>query len=259
MGSLRTPLLGTLRGGMELRLRALQTPLIGKPGQEPAREAKQHEGDPYGWISAWAVVSAASLAALNAAAAVGPAEYSVGAQTRLVVATQVFFYLYGYLDTFLSGDLRWTSAHISAILDHDRRALFGALVALFAGPAVVSLEASRPTPYWSCRVLLAGCVGFGILLTCLIRESGWFAGHAFAGCLGFGSSFALIVICALNHADSGCTVLVTGLLFLVTVATGLLQGGKLAGLCHFPSWGLGLGEGLIVLCWGAAISQLADA
>jgi len=252
-------LIGSLRDGMGPRLRALQKPLVGKPGQEPARGARQHEGDPYGWISPLALVSGASLAALSAAAALGPAEYSVGDQTRLVLMTQAFFYVYGYLDTFLSGDLRWTSAHLSAILDHDRRALLGTLLALFAGPAVVSLEASRPAPYWSCRVLLAGCVGFGILLTCLIRESGWFAGHAFAGCLGFGSSFALIVICALNHADSGCAVLVTGLLSLVTVATGLLQGGKLAGLCHFPSWGLGLGEGLIVLCWGAAISQLAHA
>jgi len=244
---------------MELRLRALQAPLLRKLGEEPARAAKQLEGDPFGWVSAWALVSAASLVAFSAAAAMGPAEYSVGAQTTLVVVTQAFFYLYGYLDTFLSGDLRWTNAHISAILDHDRRAVFGALVALFVGPAVVSLEASRPTPYWSCRVLLAGCVGFGILLTCLIRESGWFAGHAFAGCLGFGSSFALIIICALNHVDSGWTVVVTGLLSLVTVATGLLQGGKLIGLLHFPSWGLGLGEGLIVLCWGAAISHLAYA
>ncbi|CAK0886173.1 unnamed protein product, partial [Prorocentrum cordatum] len=198
----------------------------------------------------------------------GPAERgtagSVGDQTRLVLMTQAFFYVYGGLPRHLpqrrpAVDERAPLGTHFSILDHDRRALLGTLLALFAGPAVVSLEASRPAPYWSCRVLLAGCVGFGILLTCLIRESGWFAGHAFAGCLGFGSSFALIVICALNHADSGCAVLVTGLLSLVTVATGLLQGGKLAGLCHFPSWGLGLGEGLIVLCWGAAISQLAHA
>eukprot|EP00928_Gymnodinium_smaydae_P073573 TRINITY_DN56764_c0_g1_i1.p1 TRINITY_DN56764_c0_g1~~TRINITY_DN56764_c0_g1_i1.p1 ORF type:complete len:256 (+),score=34.09 TRINITY_DN56764_c0_g1_i1:87-854(+) len=205
----------------------------------------------------WPWFAGTLLVILQLAAAAGCFECAVTTQTCVVVFLQVLFMGYGYLDAFFSGELNWSRLHISAILDHDRRALLGGMLSIVVGPAVVSLEAARDMPHEHPRLALAFVVGYGILMTCVVRESACFVLHAGGACVGFGASVLLVWLCAINQPEHNLRVgiLMTGLLSLVCVLTGILQFLKIAGMLKFPSGALALGECAIVACWGAAIAQ----
>lgn len=179
--------------------------------------------------------------------------------TQCVITGQILFMGYGYLDALLCGELTWEKAHISAVLDHDRRALLCTIMAMFCLYFMYDLEEKRvAVPFSAYRKSLATCCGLGIVLTCIVRESACFALHAGGACLAFGAAVVLVMLIATNQPEENRTksIRTASLLMVVCGITGSLQFAKIGGLFHFPSWALATGECIIVVGYGIAISIL---
>lgn len=185
--------------------------------------------------------------------------FSADSQAVPVVMGQIMFMGYGYLDALICGELSWEKLHISAVLDHNRRALFCAIMAVLMVPFMCWAEDKRSTiPFRTLRITLAACCGLGIVLTCLVRESACFVLHAGGACMAFGAAVVLILVVASHQPEAkrASSIRHAVTLMVVCGVTGTAQFLKIAGLTPFPSWALAAGECIMVILFGCAISLL---
>lgn len=177
-----------------------------------------------------------------------------------VLALQVTFLALGYLDAAYFGELRESNCHISGVLDHERRAVRCAVVALLSMAALVALELSRPVALRKTRVALAATTGTGIFFVCAVRESTDYLVHSVAACVAFGTALALVwvvVLCLPDRAARRACARRACALSATCGATGTAQAMYLLRVWTFPSPSLAFGEWAVVVGFGFVISQMS--
>ena len=116
--------------------------------------------------------------------------------TIAVCVGQAAFLFVAYAHAAWSGDIRPQKAHISAVLDDDRRSVICSLVSMISLVALITLERRRALPQRVARLCLAAVIGLGIILTCAVRETYYVNLHRLIAAVTFSSAVALVVLIA---------------------------------------------------------------
>ena len=122
-----------------------------------------------------------------------PASKWHNASMFAVMACQILYLAGVYLDAWFEGSLPWDKIHISAVLDHERRASFAASIAILSTVSMFVLEWTRSLVLLrSLRLGLALSTGLGIFAVSVIRESHSYFLHCVFTVVAFSAAVILV-------------------------------------------------------------------
>ena len=172
-----------------------------------------------------------------------------------VLGCQIAFVGAGYASAVGGGDRRREQADIWGMVDDFGCSLLCGVLGLARGAFGLRLEQTRPCcARRSLRVALSLAMTSGILLTCAVRESWWYAPHALGAAIAFGSGSLLVMVVVMEQPRATRCWRHALFLAVVTTFAGIMQALNLLSVRELSPVALAIAEILMVVSFGVTIS-----